>query len=196
MRSRGFICLLLGMWLGAGVLLEFAAAGNLHTVENTLRDPHPSAANRILKLGAADSRMLLRYLADEQNRAAFESWEWVQFFGSALFFFYLLFATTEDKFALALALLLVVLVGLQRFLVTPELHGLGRLLDFLPRSAPSPYRGRYEVLENTYLGMEIGKWVAQLGLATVVMSGARRRSRHARRKVDVVDKPDDRHVDR
>jgi hypothetical protein len=184
------------MWLAGGLLLEFFAAGNLRAVDRTLRDPHPSAAIRILKLGAADSRMLLRYQAEEQNRAAFETWENVQLLGGLLFFFYLLFATTEDKFALGLALLLVVVVALQRFLVTPELQGLRRLLDFVPASAPSPYRGRFDALESTYLGMEIGKWVAQLGLAGMVMSNLRRRSRHAGRKLNVIDKTDDRHVNR
>ncbi|HMD70692.1 MAG TPA: hypothetical protein VKF41_05080 [Bryobacteraceae bacterium] len=196
MRSRAFTCLLLGMWLAGGLLLEFVAAGNLRAVERTLRDPQPSAAIRILKLGAPDARMLLRYQAAEQNRAAFETWENVQLLGGLLFFFYLLFATTEDKFALALALLLVLVVALQRFLVTPELNGLGRLLDFVPESAPSAYRGRYGAIGSTYLGMEIGKGVLQLGLAAMVMSNSQRRSRHSRRKLDVIDKTDDRHVNR
>jgi hypothetical protein len=184
------------MWLAGGLVLEFVAAGNFRAVDRTIHDPQPSAAIRILKLGAADSRMLLRYQAAEQNRAAVEAWENVQLLGSLLFFFYMLFATTEDKFALGVALLLVVVVALQRFLLTPELNGLGRLLDFVPDSAPSPYRGRFGNLEATYLGVEIGKSVAQLGLAAMVMSGARRRSRHSGRKLNVIDKPDDRHVNR
>jgi len=196
MRSRGFICLILGMWLAGGVVLQMVASSNLRVAATAVSDPHPSAAARIYKLGVADSRMLLRYQADEMNREALETWEYVQLFGSVLFFFFLLFATMEDKVALALALLLVFLVALQRFLVTPELQGMGRLLDFVPQSTPSPYRGRIEVLGNTYLGMEIGKWVAQLGLAAVVMSRSRRRSHHSGRKIDVIDKADNRHVDR
>jgi hypothetical protein len=184
------------MWLAGGLFLEFVAASNLRTVDHTLSDPQPSAANRILKLGAADSRMLLRYQAAEQNRAALETWENVQLLGSLLFFFYLLFATTEDKFALGVALLLVLLVVVQRFLLTPELNGLGRLLDFVPESTPSPYRGRFGALDATYLGTEIGKGVAQLGLVAMVTSRSRRRSRHSGRKIDVIDKTDDRHVDR
>jgi hypothetical protein len=182
------------MWLAAGLFLEIVAAANLRAVDRAIRDPQPSAAIRILKLGAADSRMLLRYQTAEQNRAAFETWENVQLLGSLLFFFYLLFATTEDKSALALALLLVLLVALQRFLVTPELNGLGRLLDFVPESTPSPFRSRFGVLGYTYLGMDIGKGVAQLGLAALVMSRSRRRSGNSWRKVNVIDKPDDRHV--
>jgi len=177
--------------MAGGLFLEFLAANNLRTVDNTLRDPQPSAAIRILKLGAADSRMLLRYQAAEQNRAAFETWENVQLLGSLLFFFYLLFATTEDKFALGLALLLVLVVVVQRFLLTPEMNGLGRLLDFVPESTASPYRGRFSALDSTYIGVEIGKGVAQLGLVAMVMSRSRRRSRHSGRKFDVIDKADD-----
>jgi hypothetical protein len=184
------------MWLAGGLLIEFMAAGNFRAVERIIHDPQPSAAIRIVKLGAADSRMLLRYQASEQNRAAFETWEDMQLLGGLLFFFYLLFATTEDKFALGVALVLVGLVAVQRFLLTPELNGLGRLLDFAPASASSPHRGRFGNLEATYLGMEIGKGAAQLGLAAMVIWGARRRSRHSGRKLDVVDKTDDRHVNR
>ncbi len=184
------------MWLAGGILLEFLASGNFRAVERTMHDPQPSAAIRILKLGAADSHMLLRYQAAEQNRAAFEAWENAQLLGGLLFFFYLLFGTTEDKFALAVALLLVLVVALQRFVLTPELNGLGRLLDFVPDSVPSPHRARYGNLDATYLGIEIGKGLAQLALAAMVLSGARRRSRHSGRKLDVIDKTDDRHVNR
>ena len=196
MRSRAFTCLIVGMWLAGGAILQLVAAGNLRVVDRTLRDPQPSAAIRILKLGAADSRMLLRYQADEQNRTCFEVWEDVQLLGGMAFFFYLLFLTNEDKVALALALLLVVVVAVQRFLVMPELHGLSRLLDFVPPTGYSPYRDSYEALGNTNLGIEAGKWVALAGLVAVVMSNSRRRSRHAGRKIDMIDKPDDRHVDR
>jgi hypothetical protein len=184
------------MWLAGGLFLAFLAAGNLRGVDRMLRDPHPSAALRIQALGAADARMLLRYQAAEQIRSCFETWEDVQLPLSLGFFFYLLFATREGKFALGLALLLIVVVTLQRFLVTPNLTALGRLLDFMPESAPSPYRGRFEILQTTYLGMEIGKCAGQLGLAALVITRTRKSSHHSRRQLDVVDKPDHGHVDR
>jgi hypothetical protein len=97
---------------------------------------------------------------------------------------------------LGLGLLLVVVVMLQRVLVTPNLVGFGRLLDFMPESAPSPYRARFEILQTAHRGLEIGKWAAQLGLAALVISRPRNSSRHSRRKLDVVDKTDYGHIDR
>ena len=196
MRSRGFTCLILGMWLAGGLLVALLASENLRGVDRMLREPHPSAAIRMQKLGAADSRLLLRYQAAEQNRSAVDAWESLQLPLALLFFFYLLFATYEGKFALGLALLLLVVVTLQKFLLTPNLEGFGRLLDFLPESAPSPFRGRFEILQNTYICIEIFKLVGLLGLAALVISRPRRSSRHSGQKLNVVDKADYGHVDR
>jgi hypothetical protein len=184
------------MWLAGGILLAFLAGANLRGVDHMLREPHPSASIRIQKLGAADTRMLLRYQAMEWNRANLDAWENVQLLLSLFFFSYMLFATSEGKLALGLTLLLVVVVFVQRFLLTPNIEALGRLLDFVPESAPSAYRGRFEILQNTYLGVEIGKWVLQLGLVALSISRGRGGSRHSRRKLNVIDKADYGHINR
>lgn len=194
MRTRGLTCLLLGMWLAGGLFLTLIAAENFRAADRMVRDPSGAASLRIKKLGAADTLLLLRYQASEQNRYYFEVWENVQLALSLLFFFYLLFGTGENKFVLGMSLLLIVVVVLQRFLVTPEMTGLGRLLDFLPTDAPSPHRGRFRVLHATYIALEIGKWIVQAAIAAFVISRTRRTSRNIRSQLNVVDKPDYGHV--
>jgi len=184
------------MWLAGGLFLAVAARTSFRNVDRILDQPRPGAMVRIAKLGAADARMLLRYTVAEQNRDDSELWENGQLLLAFLFFFYLLFATREDKFVLGVALLLIVMVAIERFLVTPNVAALGRLLDFVPEAAPSPYRGRFAVLRHTHTGMEMAKWVVQLGLAALLISRSRRSSRNSGRKLNVVDKPDYGHVDR
>jgi hypothetical protein len=184
------------MWLAGGLVLAFVATQNFAAIDRSMHEPNPGASLRMQKLGVDDSRMLLRYQAAEQNRYYFEVWENLQLALGLFFFFYLLFGTNEDKLTLGAALALLLIVVLQRFLLTPEIVGTGKLLDFVPDSAPSMYRGRFEVLQKTYLGMEIGKWIIQAGLAALVMGRSRRSSRNSRRQLNVVDKTDYGHINR
>ena len=196
MRSRGFTCLLLGIWLGCGMGIYVAGVDLRQSVERTFRDANPGAALRIEKLGDKDSRLLLRFQTEQEYRYLTEVWTNVQFGLALLFFFYLLFGTGENKFILAAVLGLIVLVALERFFVIPEITGLGKLLDFVPDSDPSPSRGRYHVMQNTYLGMEMAKWATQAALGLYFSARSRRTSRNSGNQLNVVNKADYGHVDR
>jgi hypothetical protein len=194
MRSRGFTCLYLGIWLAFGLCLDFISRENLRNVQRTMSEP--AAALPIAKLGSGDAQLLLRFQVNEQNRHNRAVWENVQI-GLALFYLlYVLFGTTENKVVLGFALSLVVIVMLQRFLINPEITGLGRLLDFVPDAAPSPHRARYSALQNSYLGTEALKWMVQLGMSAYFIGRQHRSSRYSRQKLNVVDKPDYGHVNR
>ena len=82
--------------------------------------------------------MLFRWEAGEQNRYLFEVWETAQIAIGMAVLFILLFGSTEGKFALALSLLLMVFVVVERFLLTPLMVSLGRLIDFIPPDVRSP----------------------------------------------------------
>ncbi len=196
MKSRGFSCLVLGIWLACGMAVFFAGVDNSRNVERMVRDPNAGAALRMQKLGERDSILLLRFAADKENRRLAEVWANVQFGLSFIFFFYLLFATGENKAVLAGGLALVVIVAIQRFFVIPEVAGLGKLLDFIPDSDPSTYRGRYHAMRMTYLCMEIVKWVMQGMLAAYFCARTRRISRNAGNQLNVVNKTDYGHIDR
>ncbi len=196
MRSRGFTCFLLGIWLGCGVALYLATVDNRLSVDRMVHDANPGAALRMQKLGGRDSVMLMRFQADQENRFLTEIWGDVQFGFAFLFFFYLLFGTGESKFVLGVAIALLVIVAIERFFVIPEISGMGRLLDFVPDSDPSTIRGRYHVMQNTYFGVEMVKWLLQGGLAAYFSVRTRKTSRNAGNQLNVVNKADYRHVDR
>ena len=56
-----------------------------------------------------------------------------------------------------MALLLLLLVLVERLLVAPEIVAQGRLLDFLPPEIGSAERSRLWVLEGASTGLQIGK---------------------------------------
>jgi hypothetical protein len=185
------------MWLAGGFLNAWLALENSHTVDRLLRQADPAVTLRIRMLGTADTALLLRYEAAEQTRRSSELWEIAQLALGAFVFFFLLFATSEGKGALALALLMLAGVLLQRFYLTPELTSTGRVVDFIPDNVYSSFRSRYVVLEGAYAGVEIGKWLMGGWLtAILILRGRHGPSRNAWNQFDLVDKADHSHINR
>jgi hypothetical protein len=178
------------------ILTSVVATQNFRTVDRILLDPAAGAAPDLKTLGHESARMLLRWQAGEQNRRLFELWEAAQIVVGMAVLFVLLFGSTEGKYALALSLALLLIVALQRFLLTPAMVSLGRMIDFVPPDTRSPERVRFYVLHSGYAGLEILKIILCLLLAGKLLVHTRRQSGHAAGDVDVVDKSYDRHVNR
>jgi len=197
MHARRLACFLLGMWLDGGVFMAWVATQNFREVDRLLSRADPVATLRLKPLGA-DARMTLRYQASEQNRRLFSTWETVQILLGASFLLLMLFGSRENKFTLFGGLLLVLLVLVQKFGLTPELIALGRMIDFVPPEIKSPDRSKFWVIHSAYSGVELLKWVLILGLAGRMVFSRQRsgRSRDSRREVDRVDKPNYRGVNR
>src|SRR3984957_7269440 len=66
-------CLILG-----SLFMIFVATQNFATVDRVLAAPPQEAVPMLETLGAENSRLLLRYLAGEENRLFFTSWELAQ----------------------------------------------------------------------------------------------------------------------
>src|SRR5262245_34684674 len=113
MLSRRLACFLIGLWLGACVLVAWLTADGFRSVDRTLAVHTPEAAARLKALRLEDARMLLRYEVSERNRAVFETWEIAQIFYGAGVFFYLLFGTREGKLPMGLVLLMIAIVIVQ-----------------------------------------------------------------------------------
>ena len=175
--------------------MAWVAAESFSSVDRLLARPHPVATLQFKALGRADARLLLRYQVAEQNRWNFENWEVAQIIMGALFFFFVLFATRENKFALFLILAMIASVVVQRFVLTPAVISLGRLIDFVPPEAPSGDRTQFWVIHGWYWGVELVKWVLGLMLGARLMARRSGRSGNARQELNLVDKANHRHVD-
>jgi hypothetical protein len=182
--------------MGGGLLMTWVAAESFSSVDRLLARAHPVATAQFKALGRADARLLLRYQVAEQNRWYFQTWETAQLAIGVLFFFFLLFLTRENKFALLLVLLMIAEVVAQRFLLTPGMISLGRMIDFAPPPALPGERTQFWLLHSWYWGLELLKWALGLALAARLIAHRSRRSGNARQKVNLVDKANYRHVNR
>jgi hypothetical protein len=157
MHFRRFACFLLGAWLACGLFMATVATQNFRSVDRLLAKPAAPAAEQLNKLGP-DARNLLRYQVSEQNRWYFETWEIVQVVFGILLLLVLLFGSNETNFTLLLSLLMLLIVLVQRFALTPQIVTLGRIIDFVPIDQPSAERSRFWLLHSTYSGVEVLKW--------------------------------------
>jgi hypothetical protein len=195
MRFRRFVCFVLGVWLGGGLLMDWLAAGGFRNVDRLIARPTPAAAAQIRTLGHEQARALLRYQVAEQNGMYFETWEIAQLIGGSLFFLYLLFGTAEKKFGLAVVLAMLLIVAAQRIVVTPELVALQGNMQLLPSEAAGSERDAFWILHSVYSGMEALKWGLALALTGKTIFGRRRgRSDDSGDDFDLIDKSNHRHV--
>jgi hypothetical protein len=195
MRSRRIACLLLGLWMGAGLWMLWVAADNSAAANRLLVAPNASAAAYLSTLGRAQLAPLAHYLATQQNRLLFETWGVVQIVLGSLFFFFLLFGTRLGKFPLAVAAVMLLIVIGERIAITPGMEMVGRVTDF--DSDPS-HRARLarDVLNYGYGMAEWIKFALGTVAAVLLIWQENRRSLHSRNQIDLVDKSDYRHIDR
>ena len=161
MHFHRLAALLLGAWLGGSVFMDMVATQNFRSVDRLLSAPPMQVAERIQALGGHDgARVFLRYQVSEQNRWYFQVWERVQIALGAVLFLVLAFGAGPKRLTLVLTLLMLAMVLVMHFFLTPEITRLGRTFDF----APTADRSRFWTLHGMYSAGELIK----LGLGIVL----------------------------
>lgn len=162
--------LILGIWLGVSVFMDFVATSNFKTVSRVMGSLDLRAVEAAKKVSDPDAlRQLLRYFAGETNRYLFEQWEWTELMLGLLLFLVLVFGRTYQKFAMSMCLLMLLIVAVQRFKLTPAITELGREIDFSPTASK-----RFAVFHAAYGYSEIAKLL--MGVAMAVRLLIRRHS--------------------
>src|ERR1700687_2598923 len=110
---------LLGALLTGSLFMAFVATGNFQTVSEILKSPPPQADKMIKVLGDENARLLLRYLAGEENRLFFQTWEIAELVLGLLLA--VLFLAGNKRLLAGLAGAIVILTVFQHFKITPEL---------------------------------------------------------------------------
>ena len=195
MSMRRFVAFLLGVWLGGSLFMSVIATHNLASADRVLASPPPAAAKIIDSLGADSARLLLRHQASELNRIYFEYWGGAQLVIGAAVFGLLLFATREGKWPVVTALVMIVVVALMRFILTPDLVTFGRQLDFVANPMGTAEYTRFWGVHRAYGIAELvkcGLGLILLGLLLFRVQRKRRSVHHLHK----VDDADDRHIDR
>lgn len=176
-RNRRLTCLVLGLWLGAGIGVDLVATQGFAGIDRFLAAPGSSAmAAQIRQSGPEPVRRLLRRQAVEENAWVFENWEWLQILIAVVFFLMVLLGERPPKSALIVIPAMLAVVVLQRFLLTPHLASLGRDVEELPpvALANNPTVAQFRSFHSVYAGCEVLKLLLGLGV------GARLMFRHSR----------------
>lgn len=163
-QFRRLAALLLGIWLGASVLTDIAVTQNFSTVDRFLAAPGDAATAATLnQLGRPQLRAILRRNAAEENNFLFTNFEWAELGMGFALFLILLFGDRPQKLMLGLSLAMFVIVAAERFLLTPQIVDLGRVIDTLPKT--DPRYNTFWMLHGAYSGLDILKMLLGAALA-------------------------------
>jgi hypothetical protein len=159
-------CLILG-----SLFMIFVATQNFGTVDRVLAAPPHEATQMFQTLGPENTRLLLRYLAGEENRLFFTSWELVQIALGVLLTM-VLWVAIKSRLLAGLAGAMLILALFQHFRVTPEMIALGRLVDFGGGSGSAAY-SQFWRLHGLYGVLEVVKLVLLAMVAGLLLFGRR-----------------------
>jgi hypothetical protein len=167
-QFRRISTLLLGAWLGAGILADVAVTQNFQTVDRFLESPgDPATSVQLNQVGRVRERAILRRNAGEENNWIFLNWERVELvLGSGLFLL-LFFGERPRKSLLAGAIILLVIVGGEHFLLTPRITEMGRTVDYLPPNSSEVKT--FWVLHGFYSGLDLLKIAVGLAMAARIV---------------------------
>src|SRR4051794_23646238 len=129
MHTRRLVAFILGVWLGGMLLVAYTTSSNSSTTK-TILESAPEGPRRLLELtGPERASTLLIYNTAEINRSITESWEWIQLAMGLALVSTLPFALRLKWLYLVGGVVMFAIVIAQRSLITPEMIGLGRMLD-------------------------------------------------------------------
>lgn len=163
-QYRRLAALVLGAWLGAAVFADIAATQNFAAVDRFLAEPgslHTSV--ELNQIGRSRERLILRRNAGEENNGIFENWERAELIAGTVLFALLLFGARPNKMMLGLTLLLLAIVAVQHFYLSPQVTDLGRRIADVPAS--DPLNAKFRTFHGVYSGSELLKLVVMLGFA-------------------------------
>ena len=159
-------CLILG-----SLFMIFVATQNFAAVDRVLAAPPHEATQIFQTLGPENARLLLRYLAGEENRLFFTSWELAQIALGVLLTSVVLLVI-KSRLLAGLVGAMVIVAIFQHFRVTPEMIALGRLVDFGGGTGSAAY-SQFWRLHALYGVLEMVKLALLIVAAAILLFGRR-----------------------
>lgn len=180
MHSRRFTALLLGLWLGASLLMDWVSMSAFSTVAPAYESLQHREPVLVREIGPEPTRRLLRFQSAEVNRYLTYVWGWAQCAFGVILLLVVLFSTNGHKLMLGFSAAMLLMALAMQFGVMPSMIEQDRKLDFATTEDLRRDQAIFNGSHNTYVGMEIFKLVAGLGLAGTLLyqrSDSRRRRR-------------------
>lgn len=142
---------------------------NFRAADRFLASASVQAVVQIHTLGHDNTRALMRSFASEQNRWSIEQWERVQIGTGLCLVLLLIFGSRPPKIPIGLSLLMLIVVLVFRFGLTPEITRLGRIVDFLPPGAPGSEQRSFAAMNNAYTILELAKLAMGFTMAAILL---------------------------
>ena len=160
-------CLILG-----SLFMIFVATQNFATVDRVLAAPPQQAAQMFQTLGPENARLLLRYLAGEENQLFFVSWELAQI-GLGVLLTAVLLVSIRSRLLAGIAGAMAIVGLFQHFGVTPQMIALGRLVNFGEGGAAYSQFWRLHGLYGVLEVLKLALWAI---MALILLFGRRNKT--------------------
>jgi hypothetical protein len=163
-RTQVLAVAILAAWLVSTLCMWFAATQSFSTVDKVIKRADPQFLATTQSLGAASTRVVLRYMASEINRTLFWGYGALQIGLGVILLLLLWRQTPRDTVGIGVVAVMLALSVVLTLVVTPLIITLGRSIDFLPRNPPPPVMPRFWALHGSFTGLDGVKLLAGFGL--------------------------------
>ena len=111
---------------------------------------------------------MMRYLVSELNRFYFGVGGWIELILGVLVLALAVVGLRQRKFILGFSLMLAV-VTLMDFYITPRITQVGRSLDFVPRQPAPPGMAEFGILHAAYSLLDLAKLLVGIWMAVALV---------------------------
>lgn len=157
MHTRRVGAFLIGAWLLGSLLMAFLYSQVFVNVDRFFGSPPPQIAKELEDVGPEVMRQILRYQASQHTRHVAETWEVIQLgLGGALLATSFLTAH-RSRIVIIASSIMVLMVLVMYFHLTPIMNALARSYDFLPPTAAIQERDNFSYYAVWYRVLDILK---------------------------------------
>ena len=178
MHLRRIASFLLGAWLAGSLTVLIVCFSNLASVDEVMESTNADAQRVLAHAGSAAARAILHSLAAAENTRLLSGWELAQAPLGILTALMLLFER-PTRLLVALPVVMLLLIGFEHVLLTPEIAWLSPALAFAQDGTALAQRGRLDNIYRIYGFVEAAK--ALVGIALAVLLFVMRSGRRSRR---------------
>jgi hypothetical protein len=163
-RTQVLAIAILGAWIMSTLCMWFAATQSFKTVESVAKRADPQFVSITKPLGDVATRVVLRYMASEINRALFWGYGALQIALGAILLLLLWRETPRNAVDIGVVATMLALAVILMLVIMPPIISLGRSIDFLPRHPPPAVMPRFRALHGLFTGLDGVKLLAGIGL--------------------------------
>ena len=178
MHLRRIAAFLLGAWLAGSLLVLIVCFGNLVTLDRSMAIASPDAQRILARTGNDNARILLRAFVADLRANLLSGWELAQA-PLGILVALLLFIERPTRLLAVVSVVMLLLVGFEHVLLTPEIDWLSHTLAFAPDGAAPAQHARLRTEHHIYAIVEAVKLL--LGVLLAILLFVMRSGRRSRR---------------